>query len=102
LNGINAIRVDTNAARHAATASHKKRIVPLTELKTATDADKKKQFKTETYNEFSSNKKQTNNPSSVLLSDRKYYRANLLNEIVNKMAGLDERTKPGYYVEYYA
>lgn len=74
----------------------------LVEIKTATEADKKKQFKTEFNNQFNSRKNQSNSRSELLLSDSKYYRANLLSEIVNKMSGLDDRIHPGHFVEYYA
>jgi hypothetical protein len=101
LNGINSIRLDANTARYDF-ATARKRVAPLVELKTTTESDKKKQFKTELNNELGSSKKQSNNYSELLLSDRKYYRANLLSEIVNKMSGLDNRIKPGQFVEYYA
>jgi len=102
LNGINSIRLDVNAARSAYAAASKKRVSPVEKLQTATESDKKKQFKTELNNEFSSKKNQSNSRSELLLSDSKYYRANLLSEIVNKMSGLEDRTKPGYFVEYFA
>lgn len=101
MNAINSIRLDVNTARYDA-ASSRKRVAPVGELKSATDADKKRQFKTELKNEFSSNKNQSNGRSELLLSDRKYYRANLLSEIVDKMSGLEQRSKPGQYVEYFA
>lgn len=79
-----------------------KRIVPVGESRTATETDKKKQFKTELDNSFGSNQEQSNTNSERLLSDRKYYRAHLLNEIVNKMSGVEPRVHPGQVVEYYA
>jgi hypothetical protein len=100
LNIINSIRLDVNTARHDAVS--RKRIAPLAELKTTIESDKKKQFKTELNNGFNSRKNQSNNPSELLLSDRQYYRTNLLSEIYNKMSGTNERTEPGQYVEYYA
>ncbi len=101
MNGISSIRLDVNTARHDPAAS-RKRIAPLVDLKTTTEPDKKKQFKTELINDINSGKNQSNNPSELLLSDRQYYRANLLNEIYNKMSGIDVRTERGQYVEYYA
>lgn len=101
MNGINSIRLDANTARYNTTASRKK-VSPVEELKTTTEADKKKHFKTELNKEFNSRRNQSENNSELLLSDSKYYRANLLNEIVNKMSGLEDRTSPGHYVEYYA
>ena len=102
MNGINSIRLDVNTARYDAAATSKKRVVPLAAIETATEADKKKQFKTDLNNEFNSRKEQSNKRSELLLSDSKYYRANLLNEIVNKMSGLEKSASPGQYVEYYA
>ncbi|GEM_PF-6477230 len=102
MNGINAIRLDNNTARYDPAAAGRKRITPLVELKTTTESDKKKQLKTELTNGFNSGKKQSNIPPELLLPDRQYYRANLLNEIVNKMSGFDERIEPGQYIEYYA
>ncbi len=101
MNGINSIRLDINTARYDPVAA-RKRVAALVELKTTTESDKKKQFNTELTNGFSSRKNQSNNPSELLLSDSKFYRTNLLNEIVNKMSGIDDRTEPGQYVEYYA
>lgn len=101
MNGINSIRLDFNTARYESVAARKK--VPLlAELKITTEADKKKQFKTELSNEFNSRKKQSNSHSELILSDRKYYRSSLLGEIYNKMSGVDDHINPGHYVEYYA
>ncbi len=102
MNGINSIRLDINTVKYNSSAGAQKKVIPLTELKSSTEADRKKPFKIELNNEFDSSKDQSNNRSELLFSDRKYYRANLLNEIVNKMSGLEQRTKPGHYVEYYA
>jgi hypothetical protein len=102
LNGINSIRPDVNIARYDSAAASKKRVVPLAALETATEADKRKQFKTELNNEFSSRRYHSESNSQLLLSDSKYYRANLLNEIVNKMSGIENHTRPGHFVEYFA
>ncbi len=101
LNGINSIRLGINTASYDHAAS-RKRIPQLTELKSSTEADKKKQFKTELSNEFDSRKNQPNTPSVVLLPDSKLYRSNLLSEIYNKMSGMENSTNLGHYVEYYA
>jgi hypothetical protein len=100
LNGINTIRLDVHTRYDS--ASNRRRIPPLEGLKSATDADKKKQFKTEISNEFNSRKNQSNNHPEIIFSDSKYYRTNLLSEIYNKMSGLENRTNPGHFVEYYA
>ncbi len=101
MNGINSIRLDVNCLRYDS-ATAKKRIVPVSTVESSTEADKKKTFKTEFYNDLNSRKEQSEQRSQLLLSDSKYYRANLLNEIVNKMSGLEERSSPGQIVEYYA
>jgi hypothetical protein len=101
LNGINSIRFDVNTARYT-DASPRKKILPVGELKSATETDKKKQFIKQLDNNLDSNQKQSNATSELLLSDGKYYRANLLNEIVNKMSGIEPRHYPGHLVEYYA
>jgi hypothetical protein len=90
-----------NTSRYDSAAARKK-VPPIVELKTTTESDKKKQFKTELNNEFNSRRNPSTNHSELLLSDSKYYRANLLSEIVNKMSGEDNRITPGHYVEYYA
>ena len=101
MNGINSIRFDVNTARHAA-ASPRQKILPVGELKSATETDKKNQFIKPLHNNQDSNKKQSNATAELLLSDGKYYRANLLNEIVDKMSGIEPRHYPGHLVEYYA
>ncbi|MEM6998887.1 MAG: hypothetical protein AAF419_03495 [Pseudomonadota bacterium] len=45
---------------------------------------------------------QANYKLNKKLSDDKYFRANLLNQIVNKMSGLEAVTIRGQYVEYFA
>ncbi len=100
LNGINSIRLGINTASYDHAAS-RKRIPQLTELKSSTEADKKKQFKTELNNEFNPNN-QSQNRSELIISDRKFYRTNLLSEIYNKMSGMENSTNLGHYVEYYA
>jgi len=101
LNGISQIRLDVNTARYDTTAP-RKRITPVGESKTATETDKKKQFKTELDNHFNPNQNQSNTYFEFLLSDCKYYRTNLLSEIYNKMSGAEPRFHPGHFVEYYA
>lgn len=101
MNGINSIRFDVNTARYAA-ASSRNKILPVGELKSATETDKKKQYIKPLNNNLDSNQKQSEATSELLLSDGKYYRANLLNEIVNKMSGIEPRHSPGHLVEYYA
>ncbi len=102
MNGISSIRLDVNTARHDPAAA-RKRVAPfIIELKTTTESDKKKQFKTELSNGFNSRKNQSNRPSELLLSDRQYYRTNLLSEIYDKMSGIDNRIDRGQYIEYYA
>jgi len=100
LNGINSIRLDVNTARYDSAA--RKRISSLADIKTTTEAEKKKQFRIEVNNEFHSRKNPSNGRAELLLSDPKYYRSNLLSEIYNKMSGVEERTYPGHFVEYYA
>ena len=105
-----------NAARYGSPASNK-RVGPVDELKTVIEAEKKKQIKTELIDDNASRRNSTNRNSTdrnslirntansqtgLILSDQKYYRANLLGEIVNKMRGADDHINPGHYVEYYA
>ena len=101
MNGINSIRIDVNSERYAA-AIPRQNIQPVGELKSATETDKKKEFIKPLNNNQDSNQKQSNAIAALLLSDSKYYRANLLNEIVNKMSGIEPRHYPGHLVEYYA
>jgi hypothetical protein len=104
LNGLSPIRLDINASRYPSVVNpSNKRVAPVSELKTATEADKKKQYNNIEFENGSDPKRnQSNTRQHLLLSDGKYYRANLLSEIVNKMSGLDIPTSRGQYVEYYA
>jgi hypothetical protein len=99
LNGINSIRLDVNNARYDSVAA-RKRVVPIAEVESSTEANKKKQFKSE----FSNNTKQnqSNAYSEILLPDRELYRSDLLGEIYSKMSGAEPRSYPGQFVEYYA
>ncbi len=101
MNGINSIRFDINTTRYDVARSRKS-IVPVDELKSATEADKKKQFIKRFGNNLDSKQQHSNLFPEHLLSDGKYYRANLLNEIVKKMSGIEPRHYPGHIVEYYA
>ncbi len=101
MNGINSIRFDLNAARYH-DARSRERILPIGELKSAIETDKKKQFIKPVNNNPDSHQKESNATSEYLSSDSKYYRANLLNEIVNKMSGVEPQHFPGHLVEYYA
>lgn len=101
MNGINSIRFDVNTTRYTA-ASSRRIILPVDELKSGTETDKKKQYTKPLNSNLESNHKQSGATSELLLSDSKYYRANLLNEIVNKMSGIEPRHFPGHLVEYYA
>lgn len=102
MNGINPVRLDLNAARYSSAVARSK-VSPVEESSTATEADKKKQqLRIQSNNEFNSRKHQPAKRPEVFLSDSKFYRANLLNEIVNKMSGLEEGPSPGHYIEYYA
>ncbi|HIF52304.1 MAG TPA: hypothetical protein EYQ42_12395 [Thiotrichaceae bacterium] len=101
MNGINSVRLDINTARHGS-AAPRKRVNSVEDLKSVIESEKKKQFKTQMNNEFDSRKILAKSRTDLLLSDQKYYRANLLGEIVNKMSGAENRTSPGHYVEYYA
>lgn len=101
MTGINAIRFDVNTSRYDV-ANSRKRIPPVDESKSATETDKEKQFIKFLDDNFDSNQKHSNSTSELLLSDGKYYRANLLNEIVNKMSGIEPRHYPGHIIEYYA
>jgi hypothetical protein len=96
------MRLDVNTARYDFAAGARKRVSPLAELKTTTEADKKKQFKTELNNKFNSRKDPAKGHAELLLSNSKYYRTSLLSEIYNKMSGVEEGTDPGHFVEYYA
>ncbi len=101
MNGINSIRFDVNSARYA-DASSRKKILPVGELKSAIETGKKKQNIKPLNNNLESNQKRSHATSGLLLSDSKHYRANLLNEIVNKMSGIEPRHFPGQLIEYYA
>lgn len=101
MNGINSIRLDINTSRYDS-VSAKKRVVPVVEVESSTEADKKKTYRSDFNNEFSSRRESSERRPELLISDGKNYRADLLNDIVNKMSGLEERPSPGQFVEYYA
>ena len=103
MNGINSIRLDINTAKYYSTSA-KNRVTPVEEVKNSTEAEKKKQFKTQLINEFDSGKNPSQKKSELILSnsDNRFYRANLLHEIVNKMSGLENKPDRGQYIEYYA
>lgn len=104
MNGINSIRLDIDPTRFD-TNSARKRIIPVNESSSATDADKKRQLKTvepEKYNDFNSKQQRPETYSELLLINKKHYRPDLLGEIYNKMSGLEPRIRPGYFIEYYA
>jgi len=101
LNGVNSILLDVHSTRLAA-ANSRKKILPIGELQSATETDKKKHYIKPLNNNLESRQKPSNPNSVLLLSDSKYYRANLLQEIVNKMSGFEPRHFPGHLVEYYA
>ena len=103
MNGISSIRLDLNTAKYYS-ASAKNKVTPAEEVKNSTEAEKKKQFKTQLINEFDSRKNPSQKKSELILSnsDNRFYRANLLNEIVNKMSGLENKPDRGIYIEYYA
>lgn len=103
MNGINTIRLDLNVAKyHSATV--RKRVASVEELNNSTEADKKKQYKTQLINEFGFSKESSTQQSGLIISknDDRFYRANLLNEIVNKMRGVEKTIRPGQHIEYYA
>ncbi|MBL1140583.1 MAG: hypothetical protein HND53_00960 [Proteobacteria bacterium] len=102
MNGINSIRLDLNTARYSSAVARGK-VSAIEKIDTATEANKKKQqLRTRLSDESNSKQNQFAKRPELLLSDSKFYRANLLNDIVNKMSGLEEGTSPGHYVEYYA
>lgn len=101
LNGINSIRIDINSARHVVVSTRKK-VMPVVELASSTETNKKKQNTKPFKNNLDSNQNHLNATSTLLSTDGKYYRANLLNEIVDKMSGIEPRYYPGHLVEYYA
>ena len=104
MNGINAIRLDINSTRFDVNST-RKRIEPVNESSSATDANKKKQLKTvasEKYNDFNSNQHQAETYSELLLLNKKHFRPDLLSEIYNKMSGVEPRIHPGHFIEYYA
>ena len=103
MNGINSIRLDLNTARYNS-ATAKKRVSHIDELKNSTETDKKKQDKKQIIKEFElqSNTSQGKEAIVIAKADNMTYRASLLNEIVNKMSGLEKTASPGQYIEYYA
>ncbi len=102
MNAINTIRLDLNTARYQSAVA-KKKVLPVEVLKSSTGNDKKRQFKSQLINDFDSHKN-SSDQSNLIISNtnNKFYKANLLNEIVNKMSGLENNPSPGQYVEYYA
>lgn len=103
MNGINSFRLNIDTAKYQASISNPKKVAAITELKTATESNKKRHYQTDLNNNtLNSNKDKNSARPIIILSEAKYSRANLLNEIVNKMSGLENREKPGQYVEYYA
>lgn len=100
MNGISFYKLDLNAAKYQS-ATAKKQVPPVEELKNSTETEKKKEFKTQLITEFDSHK-ESKNPVIILSeNDIKNYRANLLNDIVNKMSGLEDNSSPGQYIEYF-
>ena len=102
MNGISPIRLSLDTVKYQSSSAGTKKVEPIRELETSTEANKKKQFEADLNNGFGSSANISNKKSELLLSDRKYFQANLLGEIVNKMSGLEQRTKPGQYIEYFA
>lgn len=101
MNGINSIRLDLNAARYQSASANKK-IPPVDEVKNFTETEKKKQFNTQEIIEYEPRKEPQRQPVLIISdNDNNYYRAGLLNEIVDKMSGLEQNTSPGQYVEYF-
>lgn len=102
MNAINTIRLDLNTARYQSAVANKK-VQPVEVLKSSTETDKKRQFKSQLINDFDS-RKNSRQQSNLIISNtnNKFYRAYLLNEIVNKMGGLENNASPGQYIEYYA
>ena len=102
MNALNTIRLDLNTARYQSAVA-KKKVAPVEVLKNSTETDKKRQFKPQLIKDFDS-RKNSSQQSNLIISnmDDKFYRANLLNQIVNKMSGLENSVSPGQYIEYYA
>ena len=102
MNALNTIRLDLNTARYQSAVA-KKKVAPVEILKNSTETDKKSGFKPQLVNDFDPRKKSSQQSNLIISNtDDKFYRANLLNEIVNKMSGLENRASPGQYIEYYA
>lgn len=101
MNSVNSIQLDVSIRRSNST-SYRKRIIPIAEFNSATETDKEKKFLKSLTHDLDSIQKHVNVTSELFLSDSKYYRANLLNEIVHKMSGIEPRNFPGQLVEYYA
>lgn len=101
MNGINSIRTDVNITRHD-TNSPGKRIVPVNTIDSATEADKKKSARSHNTRYFDLNQHQANHHSESPTPGKEYYRANLLNEMYQKMSGIEPRHHPGHFIEYYA
>lgn len=102
MNAVNTIRLDLNTARYQSAVA-KKKVAPVEVLKSATENDKKRQFKSQLTNDFDSSKKASQQSNLIISNkDNKLYSANLLNEIVNIMSGLEKNASPGQYIEYYA
>ena len=102
MNSIHTIRLDLNAAKyHSATA--KQRVTQVESVNTSTETDKKKQNKTQYIRDYEPQKEIVRTEANRKPNISSYnYRANLLNEIVDKMNGLEKKSSPGQFVEFYA
>lgn len=82
--------------------STKKKIVSIDKLKLEDKANYKKQSNSGSKNKTGFSNEYSNRISQDLFPKSKYYKANLLNQIVEKMSGLETITLRGQYVEYFA
>ena len=88
---INTARLNGHAFKSGRTIESKIIISTTDNVKKNTDSLQEKKANT-----------QANNKLNKELTDKKYFRANLLNQIVNKMSGHETVTLRGQYVEYFA
>lgn len=78
------------------------KIIPVSELETARQAEHKASSSNKRKANFELNQSDSSLYRQKSTTDAKYYRAHLLNEIINTMSGVEPRFNPGQFVEYYA
>ena len=91
-----------HSARHNSEHTNNRIVKPVIDVVSTTESDKNnKQRKSFKYDEFDTNRYQTQHGVLSSVSST-HFRSNLLSQIYSDMSGLDPRIKPGSFIEYYA